>query len=294
MAERQNIQFLSEGLTCSGWFYRAQGKDRAYCVVLAHGFSGVKELRLDAYAEAFAEAGYHALVFDYRHFGESEGEPRQILDIKKQHQDWHAAIRFARSLPGVDPDRIVLWGTSFSGGHVVPVAVKDKRIAAVISQVPHLSGPATVIASGPVQSMRLSRAAWRDVFRMLLGRSPFYVPAAGLPGELAAMTAPDAKEGIKKLYPEGFEPNENVAARIFLSVGLYSPGRLAGKMNIPWLVQAASGDLTTPVRPAIRAALKAEKSQLIIYKCGHFDVYVEPRFKQTVADQITFLNNSLS
>ncbi len=293
MIEREDIRFLSHGQKCSGWFYRASTKENSRCIVLAHGFCGVKEMRLDCYAEAFAEAGYSALVFDYRHFGGSDGEPRQILDIKKQHQDWHAAIRFARELPGIDPKKIVLWGTSFSGGHVVPVAVKDGGIAAVISQAPHLNGLATAMANGPVQNLRLGSAAWRDVFRMILGRSPYYVPAAGRPGELAAMTAPDALEGVKRLYPEGFEPNENVAARIFLSVGLYSPGRLAAKMNMPWLVQAAAHDLTTPVGPAIKAVMKAPKSQLIIYKCGHFDVYVEPRFNQTIGDQITFLNNCM-
>lgn len=293
MIERQNIRFVSEGLNCMGWFYQAPGKGRSPCIILAHGFGGVKEMCLDAYAETFAEAGYHALVFDYRHFGESEGEPRQILDIKKQHQDWHAAIRFARRLPGVDPQRIVLWGTSFSGGHVVAVAVQEKDIAAVISQVPHLDGFATAAANGLVQNIRLGVAAWRDIARKLLHRSPYYVPIIGKPGEPAAMTAPDAEEGVKKLYPEDFEPNENVAARIFLSVGLYSPGRLAPKLCMPWLVQVASNDLTTPLKPVIRAAMKAPKSQLIVYKCGHFDVYVHPRFEQTIGDQITFLKNCL-
>ncbi|HHO76024.1 MAG TPA: alpha/beta hydrolase [Deltaproteobacteria bacterium] len=291
--EREDIEFLSEGLRCKGWFFRSLVKNRPYCIVIAHGFCGVKEMRLDTYAGAFADAGYSTLVFDYRHFGGSQGEPRQILDIKKQHQDWHAAIRFARELPGIDPEKIILWGTSFSGGHVIPVAVKDGRIVAVISQVPHLNGIATVLANKTVQNMRLGIAAWRDMVRMILGRSPYYVPAVGQPGDLAAMTAPDAEEGVKRLCTEGFEPNTDVAARIFLSVGLYSPGRLAGKMDMPWLVQAASHDMTTPVGPAIKAVMSAPKSQLIIYKCGHFDVYVEPRFDQTIGDQITFLNNCL-
>ncbi len=248
---------------------------------------------LDAYGETFAEAGYHALVFDYRHFGDSEGEPRQILDIRKQHEDWHAAVRFAKGLLGVDPSRIILWGTSFSGGHVIPVALRESGIAAVISQVPHLDGLSTAMAAGPEQNLRLGLAAWRDLVRMALRKSPHYVPIVGKPGELAAMTAPDAEEGVRKLYPQGYEPSKDVAARIFLKVGLYSPGRMAGKLTVPWLVQVASEDLTTPVRPAIRAVMKAGKSQLILYKCGHFDVYVPPRFDQTIEDQITFLKNAL-
>lgn len=293
MIERQDIEFTSQGLRCAGWLYRAQGRDRSQCIVLAHGFGGTKEMRLDAYAEAFAEAGYHALVFDYRHFGDSQGEPRQILSIRRQQQDWHAAIRFARELEGVDPGRIILWGTSFSGGHVISVASREKGIAAVISQVPHLSGPATAVASGPVQNLRLASAAWRDIARMAMRRSPYYVPIIGKPGELAAMTAPDAEEGVKKLYPEGFKPNESVAARIFLTVGLYSPGRLSKRLDMPLLVQAAMQDLTTPLRPAYRTALRAPLGQFIAYKCGHFDVYVPPRFEQTIGDQLTFLKSAL-
>lgn len=296
MGIRQDIQFASEGLKCAAWFFKAPGIDKAPCVILAHGFCGVKEMRLDAYAEAFAGAGYHALVFDYRHFGDSEGDPRLILNIRKQHQDWRAAIRFAKGLPGVDSHRMVLWGTSFSGGHVLEIAAKDQDpdIVAVISQAPHMNGFATAAASGPVQSIRLATAAWRDLANKMLHRNPYYVPAIGFPGDLAAMTAPGVVEGVKKLYPPGFEPDERVAARIFLSVGLYSPGRLAKRLGVPWLVQVASRDLTTPVKPAVRAANKAPKGELVVYPCGHFDVYVPPYFQQTVGDQIRFLKKTFS
>jgi uncharacterized protein len=293
MIERQNIDFLSGDVSCAAWFYRARNTATAPCIVLAHGFGGTREMRLDAYAETFAEAGYHALVFDYRHFGDSGGEPRQILDIRKQHQDWHAAIRTARGMPGVDQGRMILWGTSFSGGHVVPVALQESGIAAVISQVPHLNGIATAMAAGPVQNFRLGNAAWRDVLRMILRRSPYYVHIVGKPGELAAMTAPDAEEGVKKLYPESYEPNEYVAARIFLQVGLYSPGNLAPKLTMPWLVQVASEDLTTPLSPALKAVMKAPQGKLVVYRCGHFDAYVPPCFGQIVEDQLTFLRHSL-
>jgi uncharacterized protein len=296
MIERQDIQFISAGLKCAGWHYWAAGKNIAPCVILAHGFGGVKEMRLEAYAERFVQAGYHALVFDYRHFGESEGEPRQLIDIKKQHQDWRSAIKFVKGLSHVDPHRIILWGTSFSGGHVLAIAggSQDPDIAAVISQVPHLSGPATAATNGLVQALRLGLAACRDLVRQAFHRSPYYVPAIGHPGELAAMTAPGAADSVKKLYAEGFTPNELVAARVFLSVGLYSPGKLASKMNMPWLVQVAANDLTTPVYPAMKAALKAPKSQLMLYKCDHFDVYIEPFFEQIAGDQIMFLSRSLT
>jgi uncharacterized protein len=287
--ERLDIQFISEGLRCAGWFYNASDREKAPCIVLGHGFGGTREMRLDAYAEAFARVGYHALVFDYRHFGGSEGDPRQILDIKKQQKDWKSAIHFARGLDGVDPDKIILWGTSFSGGHVIPVAIEDGAIKAVISQVPNLSGLATTRATGVFQGLRLGVAAWRDMIRKIRGKRPYYIKIVGDPGELAAMTAPGAYDGVQNLFPEGYIPNEDVAARIILHVGFYSPGRLASKMTMPWLVLAAQNDTTTPVWPAIKAAMKAPKGQLIMYKCGHFDVYVQPNFDETIQDQIRFL-----
>ena len=122
-ATRQNVRFDSAGSsTVPGGSTRLPGGGPAPCIVLAHGFGALKEGRLDAYAERFAAAGYAALVFDYRHFGESEGEPRQLLDVRRQHEDWHAAVAFARGADGVDPERVALWGSSFSGGHVIHVA----------------------------------------------------------------------------------------------------------------------------------------------------------------------------
>ncbi|MBN2078785.1 MAG: alpha/beta hydrolase [Spirochaetes bacterium] len=289
MARGSDIHFISDGETCRGWFYPTGKKSRGPCVVLAHGFGGTKELRLDAYAERFAAEGYRAMVFDYRHFGGSDGAPRQILDIAKQHRDWEAAIAHARSLPGVDPGRIVLWGTSFSGGHVAAMAARDGAIAGVISQVPHLNGPATALAAGLVRNLRLGLASSRDLLRRLRGREPYYVPIVGEPGSLAAMSAPGDLEGVMKLVPPGHVYDDRVAARIFLSIAGYSPGNLAPGITVPWLVQVALRDLTTPVEPARKAAKRAPRGEFIAYDCGHFDVYVPPAFELTVSDQINFL-----
>src|ERR1700733_5677776 len=123
MAQREEIKFISGSDRISAWLYRPEGPDSpdlegpAPLLVMAHGLGAVRTMRLDAYAERFSEAGYACLVFDYRNFGDSEGAPRQLLDIRMQLQDWTVAVAYARTLPGIDPDRIGLWGTSFSGGH---------------------------------------------------------------------------------------------------------------------------------------------------------------------------------
>ncbi len=288
MQSRENIEFQSSGITCRGWFYTG-GEGSRPCIVMAHGFGGVKEMRLDAYAEVFAREGYHVLVFDYRHFGESDGAPRQLLSIRKQLDDWRAALSYARSRSEVDKTKIILWGTSFSGGHVATLAAKEKGIAAAISQVPHLDGIATTLASGFVKNIRLSLASFADLFRALLGMEPNYVDIVAEPGKLGAMTAPGALEAVMRLIPPQFQYNEKVAARIFLSVPFYSPGKNAKKIHCPWLVQVALRDLTTPSKPALQAAQKAPKGELITYDLDHFDVYVDPNFERTVSDQIAFL-----
>ena len=102
---------------------------------MAHGLSAVRDQRLPAYAERFAAAGLGVLLFDYRHFGASGGEPRQLLDIGRQLADWRAAVAYARARF----DRVALFGSSFAGGHVLAVGT-DPGIAAVVSQCPMTDG----------------------------------------------------------------------------------------------------------------------------------------------------------
>lgn len=291
-AERVDLRFESGDGSCAAWLYPAQAAHAA-CVVMAHGFGGVREARLDAYAERFQRAGHAVLVFDYRHFGSSSGEPRQLIAIRRQLADWRAAVAFARSFDGVDPGRIALWGTSFSGGHVLAVAARDPRVAAVISQVPFMSGLATVATAGPRDGLRLAVAGLRDALGAVAGRRPHYVPIVGQPGELAAMTAPGAEAGCRALFPPGFPWRNEVAARIFLATGFYMPGRRARRIRCPLLVQVADGDSTTPPAPAVRAARRAPRGELRRYPGGHFDIYLGEAFERAVADQIDFLERAL-
>jgi uncharacterized protein len=292
VTERVDLRFESGGESCAAWLYPSQAP-RAACVVMAHGFGGVREARLDAYAERFQRAGHAVLVFDYRHFGSSSGEPRQLIAIRRQLADWRAAVAFARSLDGVDPDRVALWGTSFSGGHVLAVAARDPRVAAVISQVPFMSGLATVATAGPRDGLRLAAAGLRDALGAVAGRPSHYVPIVGQPGELAAMTAPGAEAGCRALFPPGFPWRNEVAARIFLATGFYMPGRRAPHVRCPLLVQVADGDSTTPSAPAMRAARRAPRGELRRYPGDHFDIYLGEPFERAVADQLDFLERAL-
>src|SRR5512134_341413 len=177
---RSEITFTSSGQRCAAWLYVPDGATEPLpCVVMAHGFGGTRSDGLPAFAERFVGAGLAALVFDYRHFGDSEGEPRQLIDIAKQLEDWTAAIAYARTRPEVDGARIALWGSSFSGGHVVPTAVRDGQVRAVVSQGPFADGPRQVASFSPALNLKVTFHALRDQLRALFRRPPHYVPIVG-------------------------------------------------------------------------------------------------------------------
>jgi len=260
-------------------------------IVMAHGFSGVKQLRLDAFAGRFCAAGYACLVFDYRHFGDSTGQPRELLDIDRQLEDWRNAVNFARSMPELDSDRVIVWGTSFGGGHAIVTAADDPRIAAAISQCPFTDGPASVLKIPPKTSVKLMALALRDVLAARRGGEPVRVPATGQPGQVAVMTAPDAKLGFDVLLEASAMTDmpQLIPARIALQVALHVPGRRAKDVRCPILFAVCESDSVAPARTAVKHAARAPRGEIRLYDAGHFDIYVGEQFEQVVADQIEFL-----
>lgn len=289
---RSDVTFSSGGTECAAWLYRPDGVVNPPIVVVAHGFAAFRELRLDAYAARFAEAGYAAFVFDYRHWGASEGTPRRILDIGKQQADWEAAIAYVRRLDGIDTRRVVAWGSSFGGGHVMNLAAQDNDLAAAIVQVPHVSGPASAFSQSPVLVARLILGGVRDQVRAWTGRAPYRIAAVGRPGNVAMMTSPGAYEQVERLgdMREELLAENDVAARIALRVPFYSPGRRASDISAPVLVQLAANDDVTPIDTAQAVARRIRNGEVHTYDCSHFDPYLDPYFDTIVGDQIDFLH----
>ena len=290
LPRRQDVLIGSHGEQLAAYFYRPDADGPVPCVVMAHGFSATRDDGLPAYAEAFADAGFAVVLFDYRHFGRSTGEPRQLLDIGRQQDDYRAVIQWARQREDIDANRIALWGSSFSGGHVIAVAAGDPRIAAVISQAP-FTDSVSAIAAMPLRNiLRAGVAAVRDQIGALLGRSPRYLPAVGAPGTFAAMTAPEALPGFEAIAgPESLWRNE-IAARVVLHLSFYRPVRMASRLVMPILFCVCDDDATTPPASSIEAARRAPHGELIRYPYGHFAIYLDPQVK---ADQVDFLRRVL-
>ncbi len=278
---RSDIEFDAEGTTLRGWFYPADGANGpAPTVVMAHGFSAVKEMYLDAFAEVFAAAGLNALVYDNRNTGASDGEPRQELDPWAQVRDYRHAITYASTRDDVDPTRIGVWGSSYSGGHVLVVGAIDRRVKAVVAQVPLVSGSANI--------GELVRADFRAGFRAMFdadraaryaGDPPAMVPVVDEdPLAPSALPTPDSwtwfTETGKLRAPSW---RNEVTLRTVEMLGEYEPGGYIGRISpTPLLLVVAREDHLTPAHLAIDAYEHArEPKKLVILPGGHFDAYVD-------------------
>jgi pimeloyl-ACP methyl ester carboxylesterase len=291
-AVRDDVWFQSGAARCAAWLYRPES-DVAPLVVMGHGLGSVKDMGLDRYAERFQAGGLAVLAFDYRHFGASEGKPRQLLDIKRQLEDWAAALAYARRLEGVDPARIAVWGSSFGGGHAITAGARDGRVAAIVAQCPFTSGPASVLAMDPGSGVRVTWLALRDEVSRLRGREGVRVKLVGPPGSTGLMTAPDAEPGYRALIPPGFEFDDEVLARFALRLPFYSPAEEMRRARCPVLVCVCERDTVAPARPTIRAAERVPTAEVIRYPIGHFDIYVGDGFERSSSDQLAFLQRHL-
>lgn len=284
--EREDLVFTAGGERCAAWMYRPEREASgvAPVVVMAHGLSGTRRDRLGPFAERFADAGIAALVFDHRGFGDSGGEPDRF-EPARQLQDWGAAISHARSLLGLDPDRVATFGSSMGGGNALAAAAGDRRVAAAISQVPFLDIVTQAHRSAPLVTARALLAAARGG----------YLPAVGQPHEPALINALGAEAGWRRVVALGEDSRwrDRVSARWLLGRP-FRPARHAAGLHCPWLVCVGEADRVARPGPAIAAARRAPLGELHIYPgVDHFDVYDGPEHEALVADQIAFLRRHL-
>lgn len=296
MFERTQMSFESNGLNCAGYLYRPLNLgDRLPCVILANGFSNTMDWILPAYAERFAEAGFAVLIFDYRYFGESERQPRQLIDVKQQREDIRSAIRFARTLPGIDADRIALWGSSLGGGHVIAVAAEEPSIAAVIAQVPGLdmvSKEARATINVPTSvSLKLLGAAVRDAIQGFLGLPPYYAKVFGDRGEIGVFSDPRLKPRFAALMKGSRTWRNEFTPRFYLALPRYQPGMME-KLHMPLLVCVAEQEVYSNPDFQTKIAQQAPRGEVLTYPGEHFDFY-HGLFEQVVADEIAFLQRHL-
>ena len=294
LPERRDVLFTSGKDLCHAWLYLPAGVHAGHSlpiVVMAHGIGGVKCGGLAPFAERFQAAGYACLVFDYRYFGQSAGTPRELLDIPSQRADWRAAVTYARSLPQVDPARVIAWGTSFGGGHAIVTAADDAKIAAAIVQCPFTDGLASGLAVSPLTSLKVALLAARDKLAAWARQVPVRVATAGRPGTAALMTAPDAVAGLNAVNRASGLPDTPtmVTARAAFQIMFDAPGRRAANVRCPILYVVCANDSVAPAKTTLRHAKKSSLSEVCLYPEGHFSIYLGGPFERNMSDQIEFL-----
>ncbi|MGW0794641.1 alpha/beta hydrolase [Streptomyces sp. NPDC002692] len=293
---REKVRFVSGDTTCSAWHYPGTNGG---CVIMAGGIAVTKEPASDLFAPRFNDAGFAVLAFDHRRFGESGGEPRQVVRLDDQLADWQAAIDFAAGLPDVDPDGISLWGFSLAGGHVFRVAADNPRLASAIAQSPLVDGravaPDALRAMTPLALLRLLGRGVADAAGGLLGRPPLLVPTAGVRGAVASVTTPDAMDGERALDPDRRHPDweRTVAARIVLRLGGYRPGLHAPRIRCPLLVVVCDQDLSALPGPAVEAAHNAPDAEVLHLAGRHYAPFLEAH-EEAVEAEIAFLQKQLT
>lgn len=302
-AQALGLSFRSGGERCAGWLHLPDGEGPHPTVVLLHSTAGLRQMR--CYAErgdAFAAAGIAVLQFDCRGFGASDGEPRQLFDVRRQAEDLDAALGFAREHPQIDSGQLALWGGSASCALVLDAAVRDEAIAAVVCLTPFVPGRVTQ-RSARTPVARLAVAAFADRVRIALGREPRGVAIGGEPGEPAILVREDAAARERSMLPadarvdssgQRAELDDGVVweNRVVLRPRLRTPHplRLAPKLSAALLVVAGERDLLCPVGPASELARRASAGELKTFDRGHFDLYDGA----SIAAEADFLRATLS
>ena len=291
---RTGVRFRSGDDECAAWYYPSRN---GACVVMAGGFGVPKEPGTDPFAAPFHDAGFGVLAFDYRGLGASGGTPRLVQRIADQLADWDAALAFAATLPGVQPDRLAVWGFSLSGGHVLRVAARHPELMAAIAQTPNADGRAATRNALRFQSaggiLRLFARALRDQLGGLLGREPLLVPLAGRRGTVALLSTPDAVGGGEALgagdrYPDWAQA---VAARSALQLGSYRPGSAASDIRCRLLVVVCDDDRTALVAPSVAAAGRAPHAEVVHLPGGHYAPFLD-QHDVAVTAELDFLRRA--
>jgi pimeloyl-ACP methyl ester carboxylesterase len=292
-AEREEVRFVSGGEHCAGRLFRPAGSGRSPCVVLGTGLGCVRDQGLDRYGERFAAAGFTALAFDYRHFGDSEGEPRTLLSPRLQRQDLRAALAYARGLDSVDSGRIAIWGYSLGGAHAQAVTIGDPEIAAAIYVAPVIDSLRSLLhMGGPPHLARVMAAGIRDRIRGLRRSEPVRLAAAGPPGSGAVMCTWDAARGFEEVTEPGSSWRNDLCPR-GVTEPPYRLERRARRIHRPALYCIAADDEVNPPSLGERTARGASSAELRLYPGGHLAPFQGETFERMAADQVAFLERRL-
>ncbi|KAK5675421.1 hypothetical protein LTS10_011863 [Elasticomyces elasticus] len=299
---RRDVEFeTTDHVTLRGWFFTPEKADKKLpCLVMAHGWSAVKEMDLDAFADHFtSHLAITCLVYDNRAFGASDAaanEPRYEIVPSLQQADYSDAITYAQSLDEVDPERIGIWGSSYSGGHVLFVGAVDRRVKAVLSQVPLTNGWENfhrLIRPDIVPTMNKMFADDRQARAQ--GKAAGVIPVVDAdPMKPSALPTPDSYTFFAEWEKKSGWKNECTIRSVEL-LRANDPSHMISRISpMPLLMTVAEKDVLTPTDISIEAFSRAREPKFLhIIPGGHFDGYTGSNFERNAGRQVRFLEETL-
>lgn len=290
---RDDVEFATEdGVALRGWLYRPdEGGGPFPVIVMAHGFSATKEMHLDDFADVFAAAGFAVLVYDNRNLGASGGEPRGEIDPWQQVRDYRTAITWVSARPEIDGSRVGVWGSSYSGGHVLVVAAQDRRVRCVVAQVPLISGydnARRLVRADHLAGLREAFDA--DRAARYAGASPAMIPVCYTDdpaGPSALPTADTHDFFLGPIRERATTWRNEVTLRSVEMFTEYEPGDYLPRITpTPLMMVVAAGDHLTVCDLSLAAYSRAhEPKQLLVLPGGHFEAYVGEAFRTSAPAQ---------
>ncbi|MGD8356354.1 MAG: alpha/beta fold hydrolase [Methyloceanibacter sp.] len=262
-------------------------------IVMGHGFGTEWTFGTSETISGFNAAGFGVFTFDYRHYGESAGEPRQLLNVKKQLDDWRAVLAYVRQDTRIDTTRLFIWGSSLGGGHALSIASEDYGVVGVLAQVPHCNVVDSLKNIPLAALLKTTAHALYDACIGLFG-GLHTIPILNDPGRSGAMTFPGWKEEGLRLVPENSRWKNALPARSMLSVSTYIPEKAVRNIKCPVCIHYGKQDVGVPPGSVERTAAKIETVALHPFDGDHFDVYHDPLRARIMSDQLAFLKRILA
>lgn len=297
-ATRIPTQFTSNGLLCAANLYLpahdlpANTPAQALpAILMLHGWGGIQDALTTPFCQAFTAAGFAVMTFDYPTWGDSQGLPRNQINPWQRVRDADAALTHLKSLPQIDPRKIVLWGTSFGGGHALELAAEHPSLLGTIAQVPMLDGRDALLATPLMQLPKIFAYALRDLTPFT---APVYIPVVAPEGEFATMNRDNAytvlMRGIAQAGVSNPDRYDNrVTARSVLNIGLYRPFKKLKQIKVPTLIVGATRDSVAPFDAAKIDRMRNPYLRYEVLDADHFEPYFEPALSVNLGYQLAFL-----
>lgn len=286
-------QFQSQANQCAATLHMPKSGIGPYpAILMVHGWGGIQLMLIKEYIRHFNALGCVVMTFDYPGWGDSEGLPRNCVNPWKRVQTAESALAFLKAQPEVDASRIMLWGSSFGGGHVVDLAAEHPELLGAIAQVPMLDGREAVKAVPVKRMLRFGLDITRDLM------NPFtthYLPVVSRPGHYSSMDSDGAYRAQEWLDTNLSQRYDNrVAAASMMWMAFYRPFRNLRRIRIPTLIIGAKRDSVAPFNEAAVRRHASVMTEIQVLDANHFDPYLDPYFSINIESQNAFIEEQLA